>query len=261
MKEALAMKRIFGLLALVGAVLLSAAPVLADGDFYVIVAGGGVGTKITSLPYTITTPGFYYLTNNLTCASGSGITVNADDVTIDLMGFRLNGPGSGFGIIIDSGRKNVEIRNGSLRGWWVAVEEVVAGVNHRIINVRVEGNVNGIDLCGKGHLIKGCAAADNTDFGIRSLGGSSVTISGNVAVNNGSYGIFCGGVGSVIGNTVTSNIPAQTCYFLSTSTSEPIMMDQNTASGPGTHYLGGSSATVWAGKSSTYPYGNNAGAP
>jgi hypothetical protein len=61
------MKRMRGMLWLIGALGLSAAPVLADGDFYVIAGGGGVGTKISSLPYTITKPGFYYLAGNVTC--------------------------------------------------------------------------------------------------------------------------------------------------------------------------------------------------
>ena len=60
------MKRKYWLLLLVCAVLLSGRPVLADGDFYVVVGGGGVGTKITSLPFTISAPGFYYLGSNLT---------------------------------------------------------------------------------------------------------------------------------------------------------------------------------------------------
>ena len=59
------MKRKFWFLMLVGAVLLNGSPVLADGDFYVVAGGGGVGTKITSLPYTIDKPGFYYLGGNL----------------------------------------------------------------------------------------------------------------------------------------------------------------------------------------------------
>ena len=53
------MKRQLWTLLLVAAVLGLAQPVWAD-DFYVIAGGGGVGTKITSLPYTITKPGFYY---------------------------------------------------------------------------------------------------------------------------------------------------------------------------------------------------------
>jgi hypothetical protein len=39
--------------------MVTTAPALADGDFYVVAVGGGVGTKITSLPYPINSPGFY----------------------------------------------------------------------------------------------------------------------------------------------------------------------------------------------------------
>ncbi|MBU4448351.1 MAG: hypothetical protein KKD99_07175, partial [Proteobacteria bacterium] len=54
----------------------------------------GVGTKITSVPYTISSPGFYYLGGNLTYSgTGSAISVDADNVTLDLMGFSLTGAG------------------------------------------------------------------------------------------------------------------------------------------------------------------------
>jgi hypothetical protein len=46
-------------------------------------------TPISSVPFTITTPGSYYLTTNLYSPSGNGITVSANDVTIDLNGFAL----------------------------------------------------------------------------------------------------------------------------------------------------------------------------
>src|SRR5262249_38758199 len=57
-------------------------------------------TPISSLPYTIISPGSYYVTTNLTGMSGAhGITVNASDVTLDLGGFSLiGGPGSQIGI-------------------------------------------------------------------------------------------------------------------------------------------------------------------
>jgi len=61
------------------------------GDGYCVVALRGVGTRITSLLYTITRAGFYYLTG----ASGKdGITVSCNHVTIDLMGFSLTGAGN-----------------------------------------------------------------------------------------------------------------------------------------------------------------------
>ena len=99
------MARKLGLIALLSLYLLSPAAALADGDIYV---GGPYGTKITSLPYTISAPGFYYLGGNLTYAGdSSAITINADNVTLDLMGFALTSTGSGIdnrGIFI-TGRK------------------------------------------------------------------------------------------------------------------------------------------------------------
>jgi hypothetical protein len=256
------MKRSFLLMALVVSVMVTTAPALADGDFYGVAVGGGVGTKITNLPYEIITPGFYYLGGNLTATSGTGITVKSDNVTLDLMGFCLSGNSANSGIYLNSGIsgiKNVEIRNGTLCSWNTGIAALnPAGAKHRIINIRAEGNTNsGINLYGKGHIVKGCTLSDNPASGIRIEGG---TISGNVADNCGT-GITCAGEGIVIGNTLTCNT-GQTGIYLSTKTSDPIMLDQNTVNGSGTHYSGGTTtATVWAGKSALYPYGNNAGAP
>src|SRR5689334_2327995 len=51
---------------------------------------------IHSLPLTISQPGSYYLAENIT-AAGGGITISADYVTLDLMGFSLSGaPGDGI---------------------------------------------------------------------------------------------------------------------------------------------------------------------
>src|ERR1700733_13714764 len=47
-------------------------------------------TLISSLPFTISAPGSYYLTANLTVTgTGNGIVVTADNVTIDLNGFAM----------------------------------------------------------------------------------------------------------------------------------------------------------------------------
>ncbi len=85
------------------------------------------GTPISSLPFAITQPGSYYLTRNLSVASGNGIRIDADGVTLDLMGFTLSGPGSNTasnGIITDATttRRNNTIRNGVLRGWYTGVD-------------------------------------------------------------------------------------------------------------------------------------------
>src|SRR5215469_11158743 len=51
-------------------------------------------TPIASLPFTVSTPGSYYVTGNLTAAvNQNGILVATDNVTIDLNGFTLSGTG------------------------------------------------------------------------------------------------------------------------------------------------------------------------
>jgi hypothetical protein len=240
------MKRKIGLLALVGAVLLSAGTAWAQGEFYVVAAGPtAVGTKITSLPYTISTSGFYYLTGNLSYNGNSNvITVNSDDVTIDLMGFGIKS-GAGFGAnnsaIYMSGRKNVEIRNGTLSGWYYGIfEDSASGLRHRLINMRVENiSYNGIYLNGRGHLVKGCSVGDCGNAGIYFPG---ATASGNV-VSNCAIGIDLTAAGNVIGNMVETNASGQT--GINIGTAAPNLVDQNTVTGPGNHFvLGGASVNV-----------------
>ena len=57
------------------------------------------------IPLTITQKGSYYFTSDLTAAA-TAITVEVNDVTIDLMGYSLTGPGTGttFGIYMNSAR-------------------------------------------------------------------------------------------------------------------------------------------------------------
>jgi hypothetical protein len=286
------MKRKYWLLLLVFSVLLPGSPVLADGDFYVVAAGGGVGTKIASLPYTISAPGFYYLGGNLSnTRTDTAINVNANGVTIDLMGFCLNGSEKlGMGISLNS--NNVEIRNGTVRNFAIGIMGQMGTSDHRILNVRAVNNTSCLEFEGTGQLVKGCEVTGDSGIrvncsvvsgntvhdcviGIYANGDSlisgnavrncsdkgittndSATVSAN-SVNYCAIGIFFFG-GSLIGNAVQC-FTDQTGIWLYTG--QPCMLDQNTVIGEGTHYSGGGSNTVWAGKSATYPYGNNAGAP
>src|SRR5258708_5518412 len=76
-------------------------------------------TPISTLPFTIGSSGSYYLAATLTGASGqNGITIQADNVTVDLEGFALIGTaGSLNGITVVSGKQNIVLYNGILRGW------------------------------------------------------------------------------------------------------------------------------------------------
>ncbi len=142
---------------------------------------------ITNLPYTISQSGSYYLASNLTGQSfQAGITISADDVTIDLMGFTLiGGTNADNGITVSGQRKNLTVKNGKLRKWNRGV------------------NVDGLD--GAGILIEKVNAFECTSAGIYiTVPGATVKNCG--AFNNGFDGITTGDGGQVIDCNVSSNL-------------------------------------------------------
>ena len=97
-------------------------------------------TPISAVPFTISEAGSYYLTGNLTASdSTSGITISADNVTLDLNGFALIGGGSGSvaGIVVPVAQKNLCIRNGTVRGWTNGGVRADTARNSRLENLRV----------------------------------------------------------------------------------------------------------------------------
>ena len=76
-------------------------------------------TPVSSAPYTISAPGSYYLTTNLTVATGDAITIATNGVTLDLSGFTISSTAAsatGTGIMLSSGWSDVTICNGHIRG-------------------------------------------------------------------------------------------------------------------------------------------------
>jgi hypothetical protein len=199
------MKRKLSLLALVALMLFSAMPVLAEDGFYVIAGRYTPGTKITSLPYTITAQGYYYLNRNLTYTGGDGITITSDNVTIDLMGFALTGPGNNTNTGIDINGTNIEVRNGTVTGWFSAVYGH-SGSNQRTIGVRAVGNTYGIVLVNG--LIKDCTASQGSFaeglVGLTVLRGtiSGCTVYNSTSSYQSSRGLYIGKSGTVSDNVV-----------------------------------------------------------
>ncbi len=80
------------------------------------------------VPFTVTIPGSYYLAENLVfpaAASGVVITIAADDVTLDLNGFTIDGQDVGgdaeFVLGIGVSSEDVLIRNGRIVGTGVCI--------------------------------------------------------------------------------------------------------------------------------------------
>lgn len=135
-------------------------------------------TPISSLPYTISASGSYCLTGNLTATGNTaGITVSADNVTIDLCGFALTGGGSGnvSGINVPSTQVHLCVRNGTVSAWHNACIESLNAYFSVFENLRLRGSTNSNGLAaGGGATVKSCTATSNAVVGIGVNGDSTV---------------------------------------------------------------------------------------
>lgn len=144
-------------------------------------------TPISSLPYFITNSGSYYVASNLTAVAGqSGITVMADDVTIDLNGFSLIGSNSFDGIFVLSAYKNFKACNGTIRNWSGGAITAFEVPDCRFERLQIIGNGMGVQA-GNRCVVEGCSVVSNS-FGSLSVRKNSA-VKGCVSAFNGGAGI------------------------------------------------------------------------
>lgn len=184
-------------------------------------------TPISSLPYTIDQPGSYYLVGNVTGTAGeNGITINTGgDVTLDLMGFRLQGsPGSQYAIAstVSLISAVLVIKSGFITNWGSGGVNMTGAADLRDIRVADCGG-NGVDV-GPHSILRNVRAAGNTGNGIVARRGSLIessrgiqngkngivagedsTLSNILAATNSLNGIVVAGGSSVIGSIATAN--------------------------------------------------------
>lgn len=145
----------------------------------------------SDIPLTVTQPGSYYLTGNITCTqtSGHAISIACDNVTLDLMGYTISGTDVPSVDGINAGsRHNVEIRNGTVRDFDCGVSENSTGSKYSLFCIRSLSNLKrGISLNGSDHLISGCIASENGENGISC--GADSTVSECRTAKNGLNGI------------------------------------------------------------------------
>jgi parallel beta-helix repeat protein len=132
-------------------------------------------TPISTLPFTISSAGAYYLTTNLTGVAGShGITINSSDVTVDLNGFALSGVADSLnGIHLSTDRGNLSVQNGSITGWAIGID-ARAGSNGRFELLRTFANRAQGLAAGLRSTIVGCNSFGNQGVGISTDSSSSV---------------------------------------------------------------------------------------
>jgi len=169
-----------------------------------IAATGRFGPRIEieSLPFTITTPGSYYLTKNMSSAGG-GITIAVSDVSIDLNGFMV-GPGPGQGIVHGGATGNITIKNGMVSGWTFGGIDLTGASGCRVENVLASGNVGGLGIhVGNDTIVRNCVVRSNAaNNGIDAA--FQCVVTGCTASNNGGRGIKVG-AGSVVSNCAANS--------------------------------------------------------
>jgi hypothetical protein len=142
--------------------------------------------------YLITQSGSYYLTTNIVgVASKNGISIQADDVTLDLNGFTLFGgvTNSQMGISVGGSHVALHIRNGALNGW--AGNGIAAGtaIGSKFENLRVFAN-GGVGIkVGNRNTLNDCIVIGNGSDGIDT--GADSTLTGCLVSSN-YFGISTG---------------------------------------------------------------------
>jgi hypothetical protein len=149
----------------------------------------------TSL-FRITQPGSYYLTGNVTGASGkNGILITTGNVTLDLNGFRLAGAVSSLDGIGCTGAGSLIVRNGTVLNWGGDGIDLLLGTNVLIEEIISTNNIGDGISCGVRGRIRDCTASNNSGDGITSSTNSVVT--GCLSEVNGLDGIAVTTVGVV----------------------------------------------------------------
>jgi hypothetical protein len=183
-------------------------------------------TPISSLPYTISQGGSYYLTTNLV-SHGDAITINANGVTLDLGGFTISSatnPAMGTAILLNGAVTNVAIFNGHIisgitnsssgsyagSGFANGIYDPGTPVNVRVKDVSVTGVLDyGIVLGTASTLVEACVVNVAGMDGIQAN-----TVFDSTALNAGSDGVISETAENCYGSTVVNYGDAIFGYML-----------------------------------------------
>jgi hypothetical protein len=186
-----------------GQVLINQSTVMAMGGF----------------PYVISSAGSYKLSGPLNVTTTKhAIVINHDDVTLDLNGFAITGPGTYLsagsagctpagtpthcaGVYSTSGYQNLTIRNGVIRAF---ADGVYLGASGLIADVQTSKNLVGITadgVLGGSFVIVRCTASANDFWGMTA---QFATVSDSAASGNTGDGIVAA-FSTLIHNVFTGN--------------------------------------------------------
>ncbi len=203
------------------ALLLILAPVAAVGQ---------TCTPVTTLPATLSSPGVYCLTSNLSYSGAAdAIVISAHDVVLDFQQFRLRSTSGNNGVLVSSG-DDVVVRNGKIDGFVNAIR-LSGGRAALVEKMRVSqtGNIsivstanspiireNRVDRAGAtaistfGNQVKildndVTFHVNNTYYGI-GTDGNQTLVQGNRLSQVSGYGITVLGAGNIVRDNVVNGV-------------------------------------------------------
>jgi hypothetical protein len=223
-------------------------------------------TPIDAVPATISAPGSYCLTGDLVSGAinpAAAITLASDDVTLDFNGHAISGPGganAGLGVYA-IGRRNLRVRNGTLRGFSrsVLITDTLVGFppiqpsgasnRHEVSGMRVEGGVIGIAVLGFLSSVHDNLVQDCTQWGISASsdltagkpGGNEVR--GNRVINTSApagsttavYGIAASSLGGLVQDNFVGGVhgPGTSAGIFASGTGTIVSRNRETDLGTG----------------------------
>ena len=186
--------------------------------------------EITELPVVINAVDTWCLKKNLSWngTSGNAITVGRSSVTIDLNGFAITGTGGvntqAVGVYSQN-RRNVTIRNGTIRGFHNGVQLSTGSINHVLENLHIDQNrQTGVAIVGTGNILRnsqitntgGTPGELDNNVAVTVGQANTTTIADNVisgtTANFGAYGISVSGspLTEIRGNSILNTVGGET---------------------------------------------------
>jgi hypothetical protein len=167
-------------------------------------AGNVTPGDAPGFPVTISLPGSYRLSSNLTVpATTNGIDIASDHVTLDLNGFQIAGTnGDGAAVRTASGGlRMIAVRNGGVTNFSIGIS-LGAAFGAEVTQIRAFDNATTGISVGPHSIVTGSTATGN-DRGI-SIGAGSLA-SGNNVFENDSLGLQLAANGTAINNIASRN--------------------------------------------------------
>jgi hypothetical protein len=165
---------------------------------------------ITKLPFTITTPGYYLLNRDrVYSGTGNAITINTDNVTLDLGGNTITAnysfsQANETSAVFAENKRNITVRNGKVRFF--------------ARGIRLTGDNGG------GHLVEDVQSLESTIAGMVVRGEASTVrkcridkVRGANILTAISYGLILGGRGSVAEENTIYDVYPNSTDFLATT--------------------------------------------